>query len=134
MKSHKAEPVKKVEIGKFFPRKNEVELHIFFNDGQDKEIFKVVNVNDEEHIGEEILADLRKIIQNIHKKDIGEEESIIDNFLNIVVKEEDKFAEETAKFIEKVKIKMEEIMNKKDANGYMNLIREFKNMKLELGV
>tara|TARA_Y100000294_G_scaffold178065_1_gene207095 strand:- start:310 stop:711 length:402 start_codon:yes stop_codon:yes gene_type:complete len=125
--------IKKVEIGKFFPKKNEVELHIFFNDGHDKEIFKVVNVGDGEHASEEILADLRKIIKNIHKKDIGEEESIIGNFLNIVVKGEDKFAEETAKFIEKVKIKMEEIMNKKDADGYINMIREFKSMKLELG-
>ena len=123
--------IKKVEIGKFFPKKNEVELHIFFNDGADKEIFKTIDVNDGGHAGEEILADLRKIIKNIHKKDIKEEELIIENFLNIVVKQEDRFIEETAKFIEKIKIKMEEIKNKKDADGYMDMIREFKNLKLK---
>ena len=123
--------IRHLEIGKFFPKKNEVELHIFFNDGQDKEIFKVVNVDDGGHAGEEILADLRKIIKNIHKKDIEEEESIIENFVNIVVKQEDQFIEETVKFLEKIKIKMEGIVNKKDADGYMDMIREFKNLKLK---
>jgi|TARA_Y100000310_G_C20346810_1_gene652387 hypothetical protein len=123
--------IKKVKIGKFFPKKNEVELHIFFNDGADKEIFKTVKIDDSEHAGEEVLADLKKMIKNIHREDVKEGESIIENFLNIVVKQEDEFIEETGKFLEKVKIKMEGLINKKDAEGYMDLIRELKSLKLE---
>ena len=40
--------IKKIEIGKFFPKENKVELSIFFNDGADKEILKVVDMSDPE--------------------------------------------------------------------------------------
>jgi hypothetical protein len=90
-----------------------------------------VKIDDSEHAGEEVLADLKKMIKNIHREDVKEGESIIENFLNIVVKQEDEFIEETGKFLEKVKIKMEGLINKKDAEGYMDLIRELKSLKLE---
>ena len=121
--------IKKIGIGKFFPKKNEVELQIFFNDGADKEIFKTVDVNDFEKSTEEIILEMRRIEKEIHKND--NEGTIIDNYINIVVKDEDVLIKEISKFIQKVGIKMEEITNKKEAEGYLDKIREFKSLKLE---
>ena len=58
--------IKKMSIGKFFPRESKVELDIFFNDGSDKEIFQIVDSSDAEGSAEAVLADLRKMEKNIH--------------------------------------------------------------------
>ena len=121
--------VKKVGIGKFFPKKNEAELQIAYNDGADKEILKTIDIADPEGSAESILTELRKMTKEIHKDD--KEGTIIDNFVNIVVKNEEELQKEISKFIQKVNIKIEEINNKKEAEGYLDMIRELKSLKLE---
>ena len=59
--------IKKIGIGKFFPKEDKVELDIFFYDGSDKEIFKIIETSNPENAAESILTDLRKIEKNIHK-------------------------------------------------------------------
>jgi len=122
--------IKKVEIGKFFPKESKVELKISYNDGSDREIFNIVDVKDTQQAAESIIGNLKKIIKNLHKQEENEG-PIMGTFLNIVIKGEDEFIRETAKFIETIGIKMEEINNKKDAEGYLDIIRDFKNLKLE---
>lgn len=123
--------IKKIGIGKFFPKQDKVELDIFFNDGTDKEIFKIVDTSDSENAAESILADLRKLEKNIHKNDENKE-LIVDNFVNIVVKNEDNAIKEISEFIEKIKNKIDEIKSKNIAEGYLDLVRELKNLKLDL--
>ena len=106
--------IKSIGIGKFFPKEDKVELDILFNDGTDKEIFKIVNTSDAERAAENILMDLRKMEKNIHKK-TENKELIFDNFVNIVVKNEDNAIKEISQFIEKIKNKIDEI--KKSANS-----------------
>lgn len=122
--------IKKVSIGKFFPRESKVELDIFFNDGSDKEIFKTVDVSDAEGSAGAILSDLRRMEKNIHQGSQNEE-SIVENFVNIVVKNEDKAIKEIARFIQRVEARMEEIKSKNVAEGYLDRIRELKNLKVE---
>ena len=74
--------IKKIEIGRFFPKEDKVELNVSFNDGSDKEIFKVVDISDSENAAESILADLRKMEKSIHKPN-GDKELVVDNFVNI---------------------------------------------------
>ncbi|MDP6265646.1 MAG: hypothetical protein QF584_02650, partial [Candidatus Woesearchaeota archaeon] len=94
--------IKKIGIGKFFPKEDKVELDINFNDGVDKEILKVVDITDAESAAESILDDLRKLEKNIHKNNENKE-LIVDNFVNIVVKDEDNAIKEISQFIEKIK-------------------------------
>ena len=122
--------IKGIKIGKFFPKGNKVELDIFFNDGSDKEIFKTVDVSDAEGSAENILADLRKMEKNIHQGSQNEE-SIVENFVNIVVKNEDKAIKEIARFILKVGARMEEIKSKNVAEGYLDRIRQLKSLKVD---
>ena len=122
--------IKKVGVGKFFPRESKVELDIFFNDGSDKEIFKIVDVSDAEGSAENILADLRKMEKNIHKNSEADN-PIVDNFINIVVKNHDETIKEIARFIQKIEIKMEEIKSKNVAEGHLDRIRELKSLKVD---
>ena len=123
--------IKKIEIGKFFPKEDKLELDIFFNDGADKEIFKVVDMSDSENAAESILADLRKIEKDIHKNSENRE-NIVENFMNIVVKDEDNVIKEISEFVQKAKNKIDEIKKKTVAEGYLDMIRELKNLKLEI--
>jgi hypothetical protein len=123
--------IKKIGIGKFFPKEDKVELDINFNDGVDKEILKVVDITDAESAAESILDDLRKLEKNIHKNNENKE-LIVDNFVNIVVKDEDNAIKEISQFIEKIKNKIGEIKSKNIAEGYLDIIRELKNLKLDL--
>ena len=122
--------IKKVSIGKFFPRENKVELDIFFNDGSDKEIFKTVDVSDAEGSAENILADLKKMEKNIHKNSEARN-SIVENLINIVVKNENETIKEIARFIQEVEARMEEIKNKNVAEGYLDRIRQLKSLKVD---
>jgi len=122
--------IKKVSIGKFFPKESKVELDIFFNDGSDKEIFKTVDVSDAEGSAGAILAELRRMERNIHKNS-GARETIVESFVNIVVKNEDEVIKEIARFILKVGAKIEEIRSKNVAEGYLERIRQLKSLKVD---
>jgi len=122
--------IKKIRIGNFFPKEDKVELEIFFNDGNDKEIFKIVEISDSENAAEGILADLRKMEKNIHKSDENRE-LIVENYVNIVIKNEDYLINEISGFIQKIKNKIDEIKQKDVAEGYLDIIRELKNLKID---
>ena len=122
--------IKKVSVGKFFPRESKVELDIFFNDGSDKEIFKTVDVSDAEGSAENILADLRKMETSIHKSSEARN-SIAENLINIVVKNENETIKEIARFIQKVGARMEEIKSKNVAEGHLDRIRQLKSLKID---
>jgi len=121
--------VKKIGVGKFFPKENNVELRILFNDGSDKEILKNASIGDPEGSAEGIMAGLRKLEKKLNKNE--EEASIIDNFVNIVVKDEEAVIKEISRFVYKVGLEIEKINSKKDAEGYLDMIRNLKSLKLE---
>jgi len=122
--------IKKIGIGKFFPREDKVELDIFFNDGNEKEIFKIVDISDPTRATEDILMDLRKMEKNIHKNN-EDKELIFDNYVNIVIKNEDSLIKEISLFIQNVGNKINEIKQKDVAEGYLDVIRELRNLKVE---
>ena len=121
--------VKKIGIGKFFPKENAVELRILFNDGVDREILKNTGIDDPQGAAEHILSSLRKLEKKLNKSE--KEGSIIDNFINIVVKDEEALTEEISKFVHMVGLEIEKINSKKDAEGYLDIIRSLKSLKLE---
>ena len=122
--------IKKIGVGKFFPKRDKVELQIFFNDGSDKEIFKIVDATNAVSAAEDILIDLRKMEKNIHKNNENKE-NIVDNYINIVIKDEDQLVDEIAGFILNVKKKIDEIKQKNVAEGYLDIIRDLKNLEIE---
>lgn len=122
--------IKGIKVGRFFPKDGKAQLHVMFNAGFDKEVIREINFSDPESSAENIITALRKMEKQIHKNDdnMG---ITMENFVNIVVKDEDKLVEEISSFIQKVGIKIDEINNKKEADGYLDRIRELNSLKLE---
>ena len=121
--------VKKIGVGKFFPKENNVELRILFNDGSDREILKNADIGDPQGAAEGIITSLRKLEKKLNKNE--KEGSIIDNFVNIVVKDEEAAIKEISNFIYRVGLEIKKINGKKDAEGYLDMIRNLKSLKLE---
>jgi hypothetical protein len=121
---------KRIGIGRFFPKQDQVEIIVLFNDGSDKEVYKTVDANDPENAAYMIMENIKKLEKNIHESSENTD-SILGSSLNIVIKNEDMLKREIPKFISLVKSKMDEIKKLKVAEGYLDLIREFKDMKLE---
>ena len=121
--------IKKIEIGKFFPKDDRVELNVKFNDGEDKQISKEVKMDDPEDAAGDILVELRKLERNLHKN--GDSELVIDNFVNIVVKDEDEVIDTISDFIQKAKSRVDNIKSANVAEGYLDTIRELKSLMVE---
>ena len=121
--------IKKISIGKFFPNEGKLELEISFNDGADKEVLKVVNMEDATKAAEKVLSELIMMEKNINKTE--DPKRVVDNLINIVVKDEGKLIKEIARLIQQAKIKIDEIKSKNVAEGYLELIRKLKSLKVE---
>ena len=123
--------IKKITLGRFFPKENKLEFNIFFNDGSDKEILRVLGTSDPDAAAEEIVADLRRMEKNIHKVD-EEKEFLPGEMVNIVMKDEDKALKAISQFIQQANFKVDRVKHKNDAVGYLDLIRDLKSLRLEL--
>lgn len=121
--------VNKLEIEKFFPSKNEVELKISFDDGAEKTILKTVDTSKPEDSAKNIVEGLRKLEKSMNKDD--EEKNIIESFVNIIIEDEDSLQEKMGIYFQKIQVKLEELSIKKEAAGYLDLIRNLKSLKLE---
>ncbi len=124
--------IKRITLGRFFPREDRIEFIISFNDGDDREILKVLDASEPEKAAEEIAADLKKIEKTIH----GEGEKLefrkeLKNMVNIVMKDEDKVLDDIAQFIKQAKLQVDKLKNKHDAEGYLDMVRDLKDLKLE---
>ena len=122
--------LKKISVNSFSARDYSVELAIDFNDGIDKQIMRHTVIDYPEMVAEHIFNDLKKMEKNINIKFNGE--SILDNYVNVVMQNEDEDKKKIAKFLQRVSDKINKIKNKRVVEGYINLIKEINLMKVEL--
>ena len=69
------------------------------------------------------------MVKSAHKEQNSGD--VMDNYVNVVMKEEENLELNITKFFERINIKLEEIINKKDADGYLDMIRGLKSLKFE---
>jgi hypothetical protein len=122
--------INKIKVNSFSARDYSVDLEIDFNDGADKQIMRHTLVDYPEMVAEHIFNDLKKMEKNINMK--FNENKIFDSYANIIMQNQENDKKKTAKFLSKVKEKVEKIKSKKAVEGYLNLIKELNMMKIEL--
>lgn len=122
--------IKKIIVNQFYPKEDKIELKIDFNDGSDKEFYKKVSISGADMSGNEVVSSLIKLMKKIHDDPV-EGETLADSYVNVAIKEEENWIESISDFVEKAGIKVNEISNKKESDGYLDLIRNLKGMKLE---
>lgn len=127
--------IKKVTLGNFFPNEDKLELEISLNDGADKDILKVVDMADAKKAAENVLSGLILMEKQINtdgtSKKIINKKIVDRNIINIVVKDKENSIKEIASLIRQAKAKIDEIKSKNAAEGYLELIRKLKSLKIE---
>ena len=68
--------------------------------------------------------------KNINMKFDGQ--SILDNYVNVVMQNEEEDKKKIAKFLSKVQEKINKVKSRRVVEGYINLIKEINLMKVEI--
>jgi hypothetical protein len=115
----------------FSPSRKEVTLAILFNDGKEKEITKTISLDIGK--GSDAAHEVIKAIRNVETRLNAEFDgkAVLDNYISIIIKDEEKANEKLTFFLSKVLEKIRTIKNQQVADGYMNLISQVNSMKQE---
>src|SRR3989338_3727161 len=116
-----------LKVRSFSPLENTVELEITFDDGNLKQVYKTIVLEDSKAAAESILADLVKMERGINVEFDGE--TLISNS-NIYLEDLGKNLKELIIFLNNLHSRMLQIRHKKDAEGYMSLVNDINRMEL----
>jgi hypothetical protein len=122
--------ISQVKLNKFYPREDKIELEISYNNGQDRKAAITVETLNEKNSAEEILEHIRRCERASNQKN-EDIEAVMGEMINIVIKNEESVFEEISKFIKKARERVEKIKGKRDAVGYLDLIRDIKSLVIQ---
>lgn len=121
--------LRRIKVASFSPARQDVSFLVSFNDGKDKEITKTFEIKDSKDAALEIIRDLRKVENSLNAEFDGK--AVLDGYINIMIKDEDKVTEKLAAFMSKVFEKVKIVKNQRVADGYISLINNVNSMKLD---
>ncbi len=121
--------LKSIKVSSFSPARQDVNFVVSFNDGKDKEITKTTELKKGSDVALEIIRDLRRVENSLNAEFDGR--AVLDSYINIMIKDEDKVTEMIAAFISKVFEKVKIIKNQTVADGYVSLINNVNCMRLD---
>ena len=121
--------IKGINVASFSPSKEDVSFIILFNDGKDKEIIKSMGIEKGEDAALDVIRAIRKVENSLHAEFDGK--AVLDNYISIIINDEDKMVDKMTFFFSKVFEKIKIIKNKTDAEGYISLVNEVNSMKVE---
>lgn len=119
----------KIKVNKFLPKEKKVEFSISFNDGEDKEITRSIDLSSIEGVAENIVDDMMKMERNINKEFNGAE--LVDDAINVVVKNQEGLLPKINSFLRDVSEGMEKVRSCHEADGYLDLVSKVNRMKVE---
>jgi hypothetical protein len=121
--------LRRIKVASFSPSKEDVSFIINFSDGKDKEITKTLKTVKGDEAALEVIKDIRGVETRLNAEFDGK--AVLDSYINIIIKDEDKVNEKLAAFFSKVFEKVKVIRNQKSADGYMALINSVNSMRLD---
>jgi len=120
---------KKIRVTDISIREGVISLEIIYANEKDKEISRETRIEDPRKEAEKIFNELKKMETSVHQEFNGEK--FLDNYVNIVIKEEDAVMDKLTDFLRTAKDKITEIKSLKDSTGFIDKINALKLMKLE---
>ena len=118
-----------LKVNSFSLPDNSVEVEITFDDGNLKQIYRTVRLENSKLAAESLLADMVKMERNINSDFDGE--TLITN-ANIYLEDLGENIKDVTGFFNNVHGKLLQIGHKKDAQGYIGLVNELHRMELRL--
>lgn len=117
-----------IEVNKVLPKDNSIEVTIFFNDGDEKEITRDVKLGDPMETAEDILRDISKIQQSINSQFSGKE--IVNRNVRVLIKNKEVVKNSLRNFIEKINLDVEKIKECKDPSQLLDLVRKVQKTEI----
>jgi hypothetical protein len=117
-----------IKVSGFSPRRQEVQISIRFNDGKDKEIFRDICVEKSDDAAAGIINDIRQMEKRARAEFNG---ISFDNYMSIVIENEDSVIEKLKIFLSKVFEKSKIIKDYKSSDGYISLLNDINRMQME---
>lgn len=121
----------KAEVEKF-SLKDPVQIKIHFSDGNNKMItlkVPLANIEDEAH--KAVLA-VRAYMKEINQDTTGyPADNFLDNFVNVVIEDEDKVEEKMKGFFRKIHEKKHQLGGSRMHSGYLDMVNQGRNLNIE---
>ena len=123
--------LQKIEINSFLASQNQIECAVHLHDGSSSQILlKKLQIHDVEQSTEQLLSYVKDTIHKVHEEQI--QESVADTSVTIALSGEDFTRKELPTTLQKAKQLLDQVSSKKDADGYLDLVRNIKNLKVEI--
>lgn len=122
--------IKKIAVKSFMPKEG-IEFTLSYNDGSDNRKMDVSMTlkNTEEEV-DDLMIELRRSAKRPEVKFTGEK--IIEGSTVVKIKDEDEVAKKIRGFLLKAKQKVDDVINSKSHEKYLNKINEIRAMSLEI--
>ncbi len=119
----------KLIVNKAIPKNNSIEISLFYNDGEEKEITRNINVEDPPKSASDIVEDIINIQKNKNKK--FEQNMITQNNLKIIIDNKEQILDRLEEFLKIVNDKILSVRECKEPSKLLDLVRKINKMELE---
>lgn len=123
--------IREIKIFDFIPSTKNISFDVIYDSGELKKIRKEnIVINNAEEIAHSVIKEIR----SKEKKDNYEfdGEKILDSYINIIIEGEDAAQEKIENFLLKLQERINNVVNTKTADNYLNKINEIRLMKFNL--
>ena len=120
--------LKSIKVTSFYPKEEQVEFLVAFDDGKPHQFHKTVRIQDPKSLANRMLLEIRSIEKSKNVEFNGE--TIFDSHVNIVIEDERAVKKKMSKFFLDVLTRVESVKKFKEAVGYMDALNRVRMMKL----
>ncbi|MFH1398605.1 MAG: hypothetical protein ABIG95_00665 [Candidatus Woesearchaeota archaeon] len=119
----------RIRVTGFFPREEQVEFEVSFDDGKQKQFHKTAKITDHKSIVNRIFLEIKTMENSAYKEFDGE--TLTANSLKIIFQNEKSARKALEVFFIELIGRIAMVKNIKIAEGYMDAIRCVRSMRLE---
>ena len=120
--------LKSIRVTAFYPKEEQVEFEVTFDDGKIHQFHKTVRIQDPKSIANRMILEIRSIEKSKHIEFDGQ--TIMDSYVNVVIQDENAIKKKMAKFFLDVLTRVENVKKFKEATGYMDAVNKVRMIKL----
>lgn len=121
--------LKSIRVTSFYPKDEQVEFLVTFDDGKVNQFHKTVRIQDPKSLANRIMLEICNMEKSKNVEFDGK--TILDSYVNVVIQDEDDIKKKMTKFFLDVLTRVENVKKFTEATGYMDAINLVRMMKRE---
>jgi len=121
----------KAEVEKF-SLKEPVQIRVHFSDGNNKMLNMTMPLQDIEDEAHKAVIGVRKYVKEINQDpDAYPNDGFLDNFVNVVIENEENVEERMKGFLRKILEKKNQLSGSRIHSGYLDTVNQVKSIKVD---